>query len=135
PAGKGWPAAAHSAPKEKRMWGLDDRLQRLQETEHELRASQERIAELRRVLDGGPATEYHRPRLLRAEARRKALSGQLEQAETREREERARARSHERQLYSGVIHNPRELTQLSEELDQLRVKLGTAEVEEMEILG
>jgi len=117
------------------MSGPADSLQRLQETEHELRASQERIAELRRVLDGDPAAEDHRPRLLRAEARRKALSGQLEQAETREREERARARSHERQLYSGVIHNPRELTQLSEELDHLRVQLATEEVEEMELLS
>jgi len=117
------------------MSGPADSLQRLQETEHELRASQERIGELRRVLDGDPAAEDHRPRLLRAEARRKALSGQLEQAETREREERARARSHERQLYSGVIHNPRELTQLSEELDHLRVQLATEEVEEMELLS
>ncbi len=117
------------------MSGPADPLRRLHDTERELRATQDRIADLRRVLEGDPAAQDPRPRLLQAEAKRKTLSGQLELAEAREREERARARSHERQLYSGVIHNPRELSQLAEELDHLRGRLATEEVEEMELLG
>ena len=117
------------------MSGPADTLRRLHETERELRAAQDRIADLRRVLEGDPGAQDPRPRLLKAEAKRKALSGELELAEAREREERARARSHEKQLYSGVIHNPRELSQLAEELDNLRGRLATEEVEEMELLG
>lgn len=117
------------------MSGPAEPLRRLHETERELRATQDRIADLRRVLEGDPAAQDTRPRLLRAETKRKTLSGQLERAEAREREERARARSHEKQLYSGVIHNPRELSQLAEELASLRGRLATEEVEEMELLG
>jgi predicted nucleic acid-binding Zn-ribbon protein len=110
-------------------------LRRLQETEQRLLEVQARIAELQRTLQGDASAADSRPRLLIAEARRRELARRLEQAEQQERSERARARSHEQQLYSGAIHNPRELSQLVAELEQLKGRLATEEDEELELLA
>lgn len=117
------------------MSGPADALQRLCEAEGQLRATRDRIAELRRVLEGDPAAGDPRPRLLQAQAKRSDLARRLEEAEAHERSERARARSHEQQLFSGAIHNPRELSQLADELAHLKGRLATEEVEEIELLG
>ncbi len=107
----------------------------LHETERRAREIEGRIAGLRRVLEGDPAAPDARPRLLVAEARRKELARRLEQAETAERTERARARSHEQQLYSGAIRSPKELTQLAAELEHLKARLAIEEDEELELIA
>lgn len=90
---------------------------------------------LRLVLQGDPAAADPRPRLLAAEARRKELSRKFEQAALQESTQRARARSHEQQLYSGAIHNPKELSQLVAELDHLKSRLAVEEEEELALLS
>jgi predicted nucleic acid-binding Zn-ribbon protein len=106
----------------------------LQRIEQEIVGLEGQIVAARRVIEGDPSSTDPRPRLLVAEVRRKEVGRRLDAAEAQEREERARARSHERQLYSGAIHNPRELTQLAEELDHLRVRLKDEEDDELALM-
>ena len=105
------------------------------QAEQRLSAIGKDLARLRRTLEGDPASGDGRPRLVVAQARRDQLQRRLRDAEVQERTERARARTHEQQLYSGTIHNPRELSQLAGELEQLKGRLALEEVAEMELLG
>ncbi|MDQ6882896.1 MAG: C4-type zinc ribbon domain-containing protein [Candidatus Dormibacteraeota bacterium] len=107
----------------------------LYEVERRLGAIRKEMARLRRLIDGDPAIGDGRSRLVAAQARRDQLQRRLRDAEVQERTERARARTHEQQLYSGTIHNPRELSQLAGELEQLKGRLALEEVAEMELLG
>ncbi len=107
----------------------------LYQVEHRLGEIRKEMARLHRTLDGDPTIGDRRPRLAIAQARRDQLQGRLRDAEVQERTERARARTHEQQLYSGTIHNPRELSQLAGELEQLKGRLALEEVAEMELLG
>ena len=106
----------------------------LYQTERELDRIRQEIASTLAVLDGDPASGSP-SRLLVAERRCSDLRRRLEDAEQQERMERTRARTHEAQLYSGTIHNPRELSQLAGELEQLRGRLALEEVAEMELLS
>ena len=103
--------------------------------EQRLSAIGKDLARLRRTLEGDPAIGGGRPRLGLAQERRDQLQRRLRDAELQERTERARARMHEQQLYSGTIHNPRELSALAGELEQLKGRLALEEVAEMELLG
>jgi predicted nucleic acid-binding Zn-ribbon protein len=105
----------------------------LYQTERELDRIRKEIASTVAVLEGNPA-EGGLPRLTVAERRCDELRRRLRDAEQQERTERTRARTHEAQLYSGTIHNPRELSQLAGELEQLRGRLALEEVAEMELL-
>jgi predicted nucleic acid-binding Zn-ribbon protein len=106
----------------------------LQRIEQEIAGLEAQIVTARRVIEGDGSSTDPRPRLQVAELRRKEVARRLNAAEEQEREERARARSHEQQLYSGAIHNPRELTQLSQELDHLRVRLKDEEDDELALM-
>ncbi|MDQ6711489.1 MAG: C4-type zinc ribbon domain-containing protein [Candidatus Dormibacteraeota bacterium] len=107
----------------------------LYQVERRLAEVRKEMTRLRQTLDGDTTTGDGRPRLAVARARRDQLQGRLRDAEVQERTERARARTHEQQLYSGTIHNPRELSQLAGELEQLKGRLALEEVAEMELLG
>jgi predicted nucleic acid-binding Zn-ribbon protein len=87
------------------------------------------------LLEGDPKSSDPRPRLLRAESERKEAARRLKQAEDEEQTERARARSHEQQLYSGRISNPRELSQLATELEHMKVRLNDEEDRELELMA
>jgi len=103
---------------------LDDRIQRLREE----------AASLRRALDGDAAAPDPRPLVERLRAERADLSARMRAAEAEEQSQRARARTHERQLMSGSIHNPKELTKLSEELDHMRSRISVQEAGLFEML-
>jgi uncharacterized protein len=107
----------------------------LYQAERRLQEIREEMHRLRKVLEGDPAIGDGRSRLATAEGRRQELRGRLREAELQERTERARARTHEQQLYSGTIHSPRELSQLAGELEQLKGRLALEEVAEMELLS
>jgi len=109
-------------------------LRALYALELRIRDLETRTLEARRLLQGDPAAPDPRPRLLQAQSRQRELATRLEQAEARERSQRARARSHEQRLYSGAIHNARELSDLSQELDHLKSRLAIEETEELELL-
>ena len=106
----------------------------LYRTERELEGIRKEIASTLAILEGDPGAAVL-PRLATAERRRDELRRQLSLAEQQERAERTRARTHEAQLYSGTIHNPRELSQLAGELEQLKGRLAVEEVAEMELLA
>jgi predicted nucleic acid-binding Zn-ribbon protein len=110
-------------------------LYQLHLTERKAKELEAQAMRLRNVLQGDPAAADPRPRLLAAEAKRKELSRKFEQAALQESTERARARSHEQQLYSGAIHSPKELSQLAAELDQLKSRLAVEEDEELALLS
>jgi predicted nucleic acid-binding Zn-ribbon protein len=103
--------------------------------EHRLAEIRQDLARLHQTLEGSPAIGDGRSRLAVADARRADLQRRLRDAEQQERTERARARTHESQLYSGTIHTPRELSQLAGELEQLKGRLALEEVAEMELLS
>jgi len=103
--------------------------------EHRLAEIRQDLARLHQTLEGSPAIGDGRSRRAVADARRADLQRRLRDAEQQERTERARARTHESQLYSGTIHNPRELSQLAGELEQLKGRLALEEVAEMELLS
>ncbi|MEO6796579.1 MAG: C4-type zinc ribbon domain-containing protein [Candidatus Dormibacter sp.] len=110
-------------------------LAELYQVEQRLAEIRQDTARLHQTLDGDPAIGDGRARLVVAETRRADLQRRLRDAEAQERTERARARTHEQQLYSGTIHNPRELSQLAGELEQLKGRLALEEVTEMELLA
>ncbi|MDQ6692002.1 MAG: C4-type zinc ribbon domain-containing protein [Candidatus Dormibacteraeota bacterium] len=105
----------------------------LYQTELELARIRKEITSTVAILEGNPAAG-DLPRLAAAERRCDELRRLLRDAEQQERTERSRARTHEAQLYSGTIHNPRELSQLAGELEQLKGRLALEEVAEMELL-
>ena len=107
----------------------------LYKAERLLKEIRDEMHRLRQVLEGDPAIGDGRSHLAVAQGRRDDLRGRLRDAELHERTERARARAHEQQLYSGTIHSPRELSQLAGELEQLKGRLALEEVAEMELLG
>jgi predicted nucleic acid-binding Zn-ribbon protein len=107
----------------------------LYQAERRLNEIRQGMAATRQIMEGNPTSGDGRPRLAVAEAERAALQRRLRDAELQERTERARARTHEQQLYSGTIHNPRELSQLAGELEQLKGRLALEEAAEMTLLG
>ncbi|HEY8736686.1 MAG TPA: C4-type zinc ribbon domain-containing protein [Candidatus Dormibacteraeota bacterium] len=107
----------------------------LYQVERRLKETRDEMHRLRQILEGDPTIGDGRSRLAVAQGRREELRGRLRDAELQERTERARARAHEQQLYSGTIHSPRELSQLAGELEQLKGRLALEEVAEMELLG
>lgn len=107
----------------------------LYQVERRLTEIRQEMTRLRKTLDGNPEVGDGRSRLAVAQAQRDQLQRRLRDAEVQERTERARARTHEQQLYSGTIHNPRELSQLAGELEQLKGRLAVEEVAEMELLA
>jgi len=106
----------------------------LYQTERELDRIRKEIAATLAILEGNPVAGAL-PRMAAAQRRCDELRRLLRDAEQQERTGRTRARTHEAQLYSGTIHNPRELSQLAGELEQLRGRLALEEVAEMELLG
>jgi predicted nucleic acid-binding Zn-ribbon protein len=106
----------------------------LYQTERELDRIRKEIASTLAILEGNPVAGGL-PRLLAAQRRCDELRRLLRDAEQQERTERSRARTHEAQLFSGTIHNPRELSQLAGELEQLKGRLALEEVAEMELLA
>jgi predicted nucleic acid-binding Zn-ribbon protein len=99
------------------LWALqqlDTRAERLREE----------AAPLRRALEGDPGSPDPRPSLAVLRAEREALKGRLRVAEREEETQRARAVAHERQLMGGTIHNPKELSKLSQELDHMRSRMA-----------
>lgn len=99
------------------LWAL----QQLDARAEQLRAE---AAPLRRALDGDPEAPDPRPPLAIVRAEREALKGRLRAAEREEETQRARAVAHERQLMGGTIHNPKELSKLSQELDHMRSRIA-----------
>ncbi|HEY0493086.1 MAG TPA: C4-type zinc ribbon domain-containing protein [Candidatus Dormibacteraeota bacterium] len=106
----------------------------LYQTERELDRIRKEIASTLAILEGDQAAGGE-PRLAVAQRHCNELREKLRDAEQQERTERSRARTHEAQLYSGTIHNPRELSQLAGELEQLKGRLAAEEVAEMGLLA
>jgi predicted nucleic acid-binding Zn-ribbon protein len=111
-----------------------ERLFALQQLDTRSERLREEMVPLRRVLEGDPAATDPRPALDRLRAERAALVARIRAAEREEETELARARSHERQLMGGTIHNPKELSKLSEELQHLRARIAVQDSSLFEML-
>lgn len=111
-----------------------ERLFALQQLDTRSERLREEIMPLRRALEGDPAATDPRPVLDRLRAERAALAARIRAAEREEETELARARSHERQLMGGTIHNPKELSKLSEELQHLRARIAVQDSSLFEML-
>ncbi len=111
-----------------------ERLFALQQLDTRSERLREEVTPLRRALEGDPAAPDPRPAVDRLRAERQALASRIRAAERNEESELARARSHERQLMGGTIHNPKELSKLSEELQHLRARIAVQDSGLLEML-
>jgi predicted nucleic acid-binding Zn-ribbon protein len=68
-------------------------------------------------------------------ARRDELAGQLRAMEGEVEGHRAKMKGHERELMSGRIRSPSDLTKMSEEVDHMKARLADEEDAELEVMS
>ncbi len=102
-------------------------LRRLQDADDRVTALTSEIAALRAVLRGDAELESARRSMRDAEAASDEYASQLAAAEQSVSGLDQRARTLDRKLYGGSVHNPNELLELQRELDGIRAELAEAE--------
>lgn len=92
------------------------------------------VARLEAALAGTEALEAARGRLEAAAAAQKEAASRLRDSELEVEAHRARMKERDRELMSGRIHNPTELSKLSEEVDHMRSRIATEEEGELALM-
>jgi predicted nucleic acid-binding Zn-ribbon protein len=92
------------------------------------------IERLRAVLASDPEAERLEAELAAAGASRRDLDLQVRQRERDAEDRRARLRGRERELMSGRIRNPTELTKLNDEVEHLKASIRAEEDAELELM-
>lgn len=92
------------------------------------------IERLHGVLAADPEADRLEREIAAAETTRRDLDLQVRQRERDAESRRARLRGRERELMSGRIRNPTELTRLKEEVDHMRAALRQEEDTELELM-
>jgi len=95
------------------------------------------IGELERLetaLSGDARLQGARQRLDQAQAAQREVAARVRDREYEAEAKRTRLRERSRELMSGRINNPSELTRLSTEVDHLRERLGAEEDEELRLM-
>lgn len=95
-------------------------LHQLQTLDSQIDAIRQRLAEIERLLDEDKAVRRAQSRLERATGSLNKWKARLTDLELERRDLREEAESTEKRLYSGKIHNPRELTDLQGKIRELR---------------
>ncbi len=111
-----------------------ERLYALQQLDTRAERLREQAVALRRAVDGDSTAPDPRPRVEILRSERAVLYARVREAESEDEGQRARAKSHERRLMGGSIHNPKELSKLSEELDHMRSRMAVQETNLLEML-
>ena len=86
-------------------------------------------------LAGDPRSDRAAAAAADARAARDALHLQLKQMELEVEGRRDKMRGHERELMSGRIRSPSDLTRMSEEVGQMKTRLAEEEDQELELMG
>ncbi len=92
------------------------------------------LQRLETALGGDPRFESARERVEQARAAQQEGSRRIREREREADVQRTRLRDRQRELMSGRINNPTELTKLSTEVDHLRERLGREEDEEFQLM-
>lgn len=92
------------------------------------------LQRLETALAGDPRLEAARERVEQARAAQQEGGRRVREREREADVQRTRLRDRQRELMSGRINNPTELTKLSTEVDHLRERLGREEDEELELM-
>jgi predicted nucleic acid-binding Zn-ribbon protein len=92
------------------------------------------IERLRVLLVGDPESERLEREVAAADAERRELDLGVRDREREAEAKRTRLRGRERELMSGRIRNPTELTKLNEEVDHLKIALRAHEDGELELM-
>ncbi len=103
---------------------VDDRVQHLRGD----------IERLEAALASNPRLEEARARLETARAAQREAAVRLRDSEREVEGHRARMRARDRELMSGRIRNPTELTQLSTEVEHMKARLAVEEDAELELM-
>ena len=99
-----------------------------------VRSAAAEVARLEAALAGDAAIEAAQARVQEAERVQQEVARRLRDSEREVEAHRARMRERDRELMSGRIHNPTELSKLSEEVDHMRSRIATEEEGELELM-
>jgi len=102
-------------------------LYRLQEIDSSLDRVQVRLAEIDHILQGSEVVQNRRMELAAAEAEWRGAQAATRTAEDAVTLQRGKIEQTEKNLYGGVIQNPKELQDLQQEAESLKRYLGTLE--------
>ncbi|MBI2979666.1 MAG: hypothetical protein HYY41_02415 [Chloroflexi bacterium] len=109
-------------------------LYQLQEVDLELESNERMISQITRQLGDNQAVIEARSKLAREQQRLDDLKRQQRSVEVEVTDLTSKLTAAEKELYSGKIHNPKELTNLQHEIDGLKVKRQHLEDSVLEIM-
>jgi len=99
-----------------------------------VRALAAEVRRLESALAGDARIEEARRRVDEARERQRELATRLRDRDREVEDHRARLRARDRELMSGRIHNPTELTKLSAEVEHMRARIASEEDAELELM-
>jgi predicted nucleic acid-binding Zn-ribbon protein len=105
--------------------------QRLVDRERILRDDIERIESL---LESDPEVVALEERAAAAQAQQEATAARVRESDKAREEHRTRLRSREKELMSGRIRNPTELTQMSDEVQHMKSRFAEEEEAELQLM-
>ncbi|MGH2538211.1 MAG: zinc ribbon domain-containing protein [Candidatus Promineifilaceae bacterium] len=111
-----------------------DHLLRLQQIDDNLRQAKRRLTEVGRLLQGDPALAAARQRQAEAAAERQRWRTAHNDLNLEVNSLVAKAEREETRLYSGLVKNPKELTDLQREIESLRRRRGRLEDDLLEAM-
>lgn len=109
-------------------------LYRLQQIDTQIDQSEASLAELERLLSGDEAVLQSQQAAKDAEKALHHSRQALKQAEAAVHDQQVKIGTSEASLYSGRIHNPKELQDLQKEIASLKKHLGVLEDEQLEAM-
>lgn len=109
-------------------------LYRLQQVDSQMDQVRARLAKIRETLENDRELRAATEALSKAEAHHKEVSVTLEQREAEFEKQRIKIEQTEANLYSGSVHNPKELQDLQMEVASLKKHLVTLEERELETM-
>ena len=107
---------------------------RLQTVDLDLDACRARLGEVEKALSGNPAVQAAQTRLIGAQARRTAARIALHEIEQDSQALAEKIADAEQRLYSGAIHNPKELKDLQNDVESLKRRLAVSEENQLNAL-
>lgn len=109
-------------------------LYKLQETDLEIREKKARLSEVLTILKGPAWLQKAQAEVTSTAAEYQTLQSQHQALSLEMQGLRTRIKNSENRLYSGKVHNPKELSDLQQEIDSLGRRVSTLEDEILEVM-
>jgi predicted nucleic acid-binding Zn-ribbon protein len=109
-------------------------LYRLQQVDSKMDHIQARLKAIRETLENDLELRAAKEAVAKADARHKEASTALKQSEADFEKQRIKIEQTESNLYSGQVHNPKELQDLQMDIVSLKKHLGTLEERELDTM-